>query len=474
MPPDSFPPPSLTQVQNPSPSPSPSPSPQPVRHGVILRVLAGIFGALIVLVSLPFLLVVFFPDSPLPDYSDIAMRVVNVPESQNGYYDLIKAEPVRDQGGIIDYPFTVDFEAFADPNLVPKILEENATALQHLADAAAKPFFQEPYTSRPELYRPDTKLPLMGVWRETNRASILKAFSLQYEKKDLEAFGEASRGIILTQRIKESQPTLMAYLVGISVGDNSLEAMGRLAASTTLSGAELAPYIVLLDGLQDPKGIKNAWKVEAHLHRTSLAAMNESMKKGIAPEGLSADNWFERMVWWLLPRTIYYRPNQTLALNEQMWRNRIEAGGDCASSHNDWVTQWMLSFDLFDKPWKIPFTENVVGKVLFKTTAASLSTMDQKNCSLSSRAALTQSLIALRAHMNDHGSLPERLDELVPEYLAAVPTDPFDGLPVKYNKNKKMLYSVGIDRKDGEGDQGESWRSLNWHDTPDQVIRIPF
>jgi hypothetical protein len=39
--------------------------------------------------------------------------------------------------------------------------------------------------------------------------------------------------------------------------------------------------------------------------------------------------------------------------------------------------------------------------------------------------------------MNDDGSFCERLDELVPEYFAAVPTDPFDGLSVKYDKNRK-------------------------------------
>jgi len=57
-----------------------------------------------VLVSPLFIFAIVFPDISPPDYSDIAMRVVNVPESQNGYYDLIKAEPVSDSEGTIKNP----------------------------------------------------------------------------------------------------------------------------------------------------------------------------------------------------------------------------------------------------------------------------------------------------------------------------------------------------------------------------------
>src|SRR5262249_30674786 len=58
-----------------------------------------------------------------------------------------------------------------------------------------------------------------------------------------------------------------------------------------------------------------------------------------------------------------------------------------------------------------------------------------------------------------HGSAPENLDALVPEFLTAVPTDYMDGKPLKYRRNADgsfTLYSIGTDLKDNGGDAGLS------------------
>lgn len=50
---------------------------------------------------------------------------------------------------------------------------------------------------------------------------------------------------------------------------------------------------------------------------------------------------------------------------------------------------------------------------------------------------------------------PDRLDELVPTYLDAVPADPFDAKPVRYKKYPRhyVVYSVGPDGRDDDGKQ---------------------
>jgi hypothetical protein len=78
--------------------------------------------------------------------------------------------------------------------------------------------------------------------------------------------------------------------------------------------------------------------------------------------------------------------------------------------------------------------------------------------------ALLSATLALRAYKLEHGGYPERLQDLVPRYLTAVPSDPFDfGQPLRYRRSvsqawKKAadhaaytLYSVGPDRKDDGG-----------------------
>ena len=41
----------------------------------------------------------------------------------------------------------------------------------------------------------------------------------------------------------------------------------------------------------------------------------------------------------------------------------------------------------------------------------------------------------------------------MPEYLAAIPADPFDGKPLRYKKAQKgyVIYSIGLDRQDDGG-----------------------
>ncbi len=74
------------------------------------------------------------------------------------------------------------------------------------------------------------------------------------------------------------------------------------------------------------------------------------------------------------------------------------------------------------------------------------------------REAATRLLIvetALRAHQLERGAPPERLEQLIPEFLSELPVDPFDvgGRPFRYRRSddRYVLYSVGTDGKDNRG-----------------------
>jgi hypothetical protein len=75
--------------------------------------------------------------------------------------------------------------------------------------------------------------------------------------------------------------------------------------------------------------------------------------------------------------------------------------------------------------------------------------------------------IAVELYRRRRGELPESLEELVPEFLSKVPTDPFDGKPLRYLTHDVdfVIYSIGHDLTDngGQGDErGE----------PDVVFRV--
>ena len=60
-------------------------------------------------------------------------------------------------------------------------------------------------------------------------------------------------------------------------------------------------------------------------------------------------------------------------------------------------------------------------------------------------------MIAVRAYAAEHGELPATLAELVPAYLPQVPLDGYDGAPLRYSREKKLVWSVGDDLRDDGG-----------------------
>ncbi len=83
-----------------------------------------------------------------------------------------------------------------------------------------------------------------------------------------------------------------------------------------------------------------------------------------------------------------------------------------------------------------------------------------------SRAAAVA--IAVERRRLHHGRLPETLSQLVPDFLARVPADPFDDQPLRYRVEDEgyTIYSVGIDGVDDQGTERDDRAE------PDIVVTI--
>jgi hypothetical protein len=68
--------------------------------------------------------------------------------------------------------------------------------------------------------------------------------------------------------------------------------------------------------------------------------------------------------------------------------------------------------------------------------------------------------LALQVFRAEHDREADRLEELVPEVLPAVPLDPFTGQPLVYRPTTDgpLLYSLGYDRRDDGGQPLERGR----------------
>jgi hypothetical protein len=69
---------------------------------------------------------------------------------------------------------------------------------------------------------------------------------------------------------------------------------------------------------------------------------------------------------------------------------------------------------------------------------------------------LARLALAVAVYRAQDGKYPGKLDDLLPAYIAEIPSDPFDGKPLRHRRDGKglVLYSVGPDLKD---DGGAAW-----------------
>ena len=92
---------------------------------------------------------------------------------------------------------------------------------------------------------------------------------------------------------------------------------------------------------------------------------------------------------------------------------------------------------------------------LFSDSIAGLGATVRRTMAAEVSRRMIVTAIALKRFQLKHGKLPEKLSELVPEFLPAAPTDPVDGNPLRYrlvSDGTFLLYSVGENGTDEGGD----------------------
>jgi hypothetical protein len=141
---------------------------------------------------------------------------------------------------------------------------------------------------------------------------------------------------------------------------------------------------------------------------------------------------------------IAYRNDDELLFLES-YQRLIDAAKTARDSGN-----WKPFTDATDSITSYPPTL-IVSRLTFISVASALTQILETQA----LTELTIAAIALERYASTEIGHPSTLEELVPEYLASVPIDPFDGRPVRYQASTSgafSLYSVGINGSDDQGD----------------------
>jgi hypothetical protein len=92
------------------------------------------------------------------------------------------------------------------------------------------------------------------------------------------------------------------------------------------------------------------------------------------------------------------------------------------------------------------------GKIMFSLLMPANESATKSDRMGRARREAVRALVAIRLFADRRGRLPDALDELVAEgILPAVPLDPFTDRPLRYSKERKVVWSVGPDEVDDGG-----------------------
>ncbi len=415
---------------------------------------------------LPSILGIFSKDiAPIND-SDLQLKNITIPEADNAYFDLIKIEdglihePAGKDQQIQDIIEGKDWNEY----LVQEIADRNSQALEYFAEAARKPKFQIPAYADPSKITISTVLPSLNNARRMGQISALRAIYLSRFGKSKEAMDEAMNAVRVGQKIQDSQAPLVEYLAAMSMKNAGLKTVQRIIALSRLSNEELNQVNQELSQFyKNEDGLVTALKSEYRIQSQEVDSIASGSGEGLAL--VAGENGNTASIAKKAGNNFYFHPNETKAIFAEYARAGIKnADKLCGEVGNTDVRRLAPV-----SPFKLYITENAIGKILHDTVVFSLSSVNNKKCEEDLLVGSTQVIIAIKAFKSETGNYPASLSELAPKYLPAVPPDPYDGKPLRYSAEGKIVYSVGADMTDAGGSTGNDWRTM-----ADPTFKISF
>lgn len=280
----------------------------------------------------------------------------------------------------------------------------------------------------------------IGRLRTAARLLALEA-NVRAHEGDAHASAKSIHAMLMAGRSLETIPEVVSQLIRFALGGMAEDELHRLLPVLEFSEEDLRR-------LQDDLRAED---------------FGDGLRRALIGERVKILQTFETMngeaygVWGLTRgpdrRLTLDFFEQAVAAAEQPWPEALKAAEaaaqevDNASSGSAWRDILYLTTSLF-----APTT-----KPLFVAAARATAQRDA-----------TDAVIGIELFRRRNGSIPETLDELVPEFLPQVPIDPFDGQPLRYvvKPDRYVIYSVSFDGVDDGGVEEENFSE------PDLVFEV--
>jgi hypothetical protein len=267
-----------------------------------------------------------------------------------------------------------------------------------------------------------------------------RVLRLAWAGKHREASEEALKAVRFGNGLVKTDGPMLHHLMAVTIqriGEDLVKAAVVDATDMSLL-TEVQESLASLE--VSSKQVARVLRIEYLFGKNSPASTTEEL------ELMGLGEWERIAVRYVM------LPNRTQAEHAQRIRRVVRA------LEQDWA-QAMLACDAIDEEFaqareskvKLLSAPNLGGKFVGFRSWGSAGGLIRKSCGVTAMHRMTVAMLALRRFEGKHGRLPATLEELVPEFLPAVPVDPFDGKPLRWKPDEMWVYSVSGNGTDNHG-----------------------
>jgi len=386
----------------------------------------------------------YLRDEPPPDDADLRTPPPMVADEQNGFWvlDRIKEADVNfvtfSSAHNVDEDTAVKIVDGDESNdaLVAQFLAQAEPTLAEVNAALARPSFE---FSKP--VNIETFIPEISPIFNSGKALMLAARHAKSQADYPTALRQLAQVRLLARRLAESHNGFVVVLTSAGIEGLAVkEGVRWLNDPQTPPEATAALAKIFADPVPWTASLQFSYKFEYQVIVEYVHELHAHPEL-VAKSAQSQDSW----VWHMLAHGI--KVNQTLRMAERIYRWYIEEAtrtyAEAQSAKNADLPGKVSGWDLF--------FPNAGGRYILATMTPSAAGIFKTVLWAETANRLAQVACALRRYYDDHHALPAKLDTLVPQYLPALPMDPFDGKLLRYDSAKAIVYSVGTSLKNNGG-----------------------
>ncbi len=399
-------------------------------------------------------------DEPPFDDSDLAIEWLDIPGDENAltYFNeaanLIIANK-KEHDNFVEQLYDDKY----NPELSTRFIERHSKAFEAFKRGLGCGKCQSPRIN--PLY---PHLSSLQRWRALARALSVRSLHFVKLGKDEDALDAAVEIIQFGHMLENCRGSSITHSTAMAIKAIGLSRTRKVIVEAKLSPNKMRYYIEILEPFKsNEEALINTMKVQYEQERI----LTDQFAK------VRSANPFANL------RYRYgFKPNATKRLYAENTRFFI----DKVSKPWPEIAHIEVSAIFDDRAMKRvanPVWPNEAGIILANSSRLLLKNKIKNSLREKISISATQLLIALKCYKIDNGDLPESLDELVPEYIDKIPIDDFDGKPLRYSKQKKIIYSVGPDMKDDGGPSAAELKKWDGpcgflHNADDPAVKIDF